>query len=454
MWAQSVTHRRVQYACMAAPTFYSNPAGHPSPAYNAPLSNGGPLYELSRADMAAAGSTPLGAGMIKRAPPAQVPQTQGSQAAMMPNTAAAAAAMQQQQAAMIAQQQQLAAQKQQAMIAQQAQIRAQAAAAAMPALAPVASLYPQVTAKPAAPQAAASSVPASVAAACDYAGPVAGAGLDCSDFTKAVGGDLKSRVLTAYALITPAHHHTSTVSVDLAGELADILKYKHAGSPDKRDGALERTVIMGVRLIAAKNKLPTAVVVRMTGCKGRDYDCRTNARGLLVMPPGYKEDCGANPRALHLYAPSVSMHAFSRFGKIRVADLSKDVTPVPGKAWSLVNVNSPIVEVIKASQAELKSTLQDVKIIEGMMPVKNELVDSVQQFLQENIAKFPGTDCSKFSVDFVRSAGCHFAEKGDIAAPEEQAQFHLREGKPVYVKVIVDYVIISNTKVGSDMARC
>lgn len=452
-----------------APTFYSNPPGHPSPAYNAPLSNGGPMYDLSRGDMAATGSTPLGFGKIQRT---NVPATQGSQAPL-PNTTATSAAMQQQQAALqqqaaaMAQQQAAAAAQQQAaakrqqemMIAQQAQIRAQqqaAAAAAVPQQVPVAApvaanLYPQTTPTGAA-VVVANAVPTNpLAAACNYAGPVAGGAIDCSDFTKAVGGDLKSRVLTAYSLVTPAHHHTDTIRVDLTADLHHILKYKHSCSED-RDGDLSRVVIMGIRLISAKNKLPTCVVVRATGCKGRDYDCKTGKRGLLVMPPGYKEDCGANPRALHLYAPSVSVHAFSRFGKIRVADLSKDVTAVPGKAWSLVDVNSPIVEVIKASQAELKSTLQDVKIIEGMMPVKNELVDSVKQFLQENIAKFPGTDCTKFSIDFARSAGCHFAEKGDIAAPEEQVQFHLREGKTVYVKIICDYVIISNTKVGTDMS--
>lgn len=72
---------------------------------------------------------------------------------------------------------------------------------------------------------------------------------------------------------------------------------------------------------------------------------------------------------------------------ITAESLAKDVVPVPGTDYSMVSVDSPIVEVIRVSEAELKASSHNVKITEGMVPVRNHLIDSVKQFLLENAAR-------------------------------------------------------------------
>ena len=421
----------------------------PPPIFNKPVTNGSNLIELSRmGDVAAAGSAPIGPGrFVPGAPPAPtagappVPPAQ----ARIPNPAQAAASMQ----AAAAQ-------------APQALVPAPRPAGA-PLLGPVPPIPPQAAARaPVAPPtpAPAAGVPATNSAECkarnyeSYSGPVACASdARIEEFRKNVRGDVKTRLITFNKSFVPMNTEEKEIVVDLKSETSrDVLRYKHGGG-NKRVGDLSGVVILEVRLIHLELNVKTPVTFNLTGCKGRDYEASTGCRGLVNASAagGKYREHNPNGRVVARHFPNINRASILRYGKLRNSDLRKDITQLTGKGWSLVPINSPILEVIEASQDGLRMKLDNVSVIEDVVPVEDNLVNAVIEFLGEHISNFPGNDCTQFGITATRSSGDCFAQAGDLSGHSpEVIKYQLKEPCGFCAKFEMDYTILSNTEACSE----
>ncbi len=408
-----------------------------------PLADAAPFSELSRNEVMAAGSRPLGAAHMvpSRVAPQQAPIQQPQQAGV-PTPQAAAAAMQRPAAPPVA-----------PVASQQQQVPANLYPASRPVQANVAAPQQQQQQQLPQQQMVACGKPERAE---EKYGPAAGVGFDCSSFAASIGGAVKTRIFTIGKMVRPQSMSSADWKCELRQQVQHILQYSHPGCPGKRDGDLRRVVILGLDLVSAKNELPTTIVFKMTGAKGREYDFNTGERGLLVMPPKYEVDLESNPRRLHLHAPNVSLSAFRRFGNLRTSDLGrgiKSVTDENGKRepFSLVDISSPIVEVIRSSHETLKPTLTNVRVTENHMPVRNELIGAIQKFLRDKVSNFPGEDISRCQAGFVRSCGKLFNEKGDYGCTDSQIQYDLDQPYAVWIRLQMHYIILSNTKIGNEI---
>ena len=290
-------------------------------------------------------------------------------------------------------------------------------------------------------QRGATPIPAGLPSACNHKPQdIVGAGLDDGDTINNLGGAVKNRVITCGVLVTPAMVQKRNLVFELSSQ--DILKHK-VTQEGPRVGNLERVVVVSLEVISARNELPFQVSVNMTGCKGRDYCWNTNERALLHMPPHYHE-VGTN-RKLHMHAPNVSISAFRRFGRIKASQISDGIHRIPGEDFSWVHTSSPVAGVIRASYETLKPTLSNVRITENYMPIHNKFIEHIQRFLNDKISSFPGTDMRKGSITFCRTSQCNYCEPGDIKGNPRAVGFELEKPCAVYVKFLINYVILSNS---------
>lgn len=423
---------------MAQPgAFYAQPP----PIFTKPVENGANLIELSRmGNVAAAGSTPLGPGRFVPGAPPPVQQA----AARIPSPAAAAAQQQYQQ-----QQQQY----QQPAPQPTPQVLAPSRPAGAPLLGPVPPIPPQA-------QVRAPAVPPTNPAECgrgrnfeSYDGPIATtSNTRIDDFKRNVKGDVKTRLFTVSKSFVPMITEEKELVIDLKNESSrDLLRYKHKG--EKRVGDLTGVVILEVRLLHLQTNIKTPVTFNFTGCKGRDYDMGTNCRGLVNASAAGGDYHEHNPqgRVVSRYFPNIDRASLLRYGKLRNSDLRKDITDLPNKGWSLVPINSPILEVIDASQDGLKIKLNNVHVIDDVVPVETELVGAVIDFLNEHVDKFPGHDCTEFALTATRSSGDSFSQAGDLCGhSSEVIKYNLKEPAGFCIKVELDYCILSNTEACSE----
>lgn len=388
----------------------------------APMDNGGPMSAMSNSAVVGAGSRPVGQGhlvpasaVIKNVVPGGTPTPQ--QAAMASRTSAAPLPT-----------------------AQPA--RAQVSPQAVPI---TYQQSPQI--RPTQNQA--TGVPRSLPTANDRYGPIAGDGYDGSQF--ASPGEIKARVYTIGMMITPCQVKSSCLEFRLDDKRSHIIKYKCNGGTD-RIGDLSRVICMGIEVIACRNELPITIDFGMTGTRGRDYNWTTGNRSLLSMPPHYSENNGSAPRKLYMHAPTLSMSALRRFSHIKTADLNNGIQPMfdengHPEDWSMVHISSPVVELILQSYDTLKPTLANVRITENRMPIKNDLIQDIQKFLRAKINECPGSDWRNAAVYFTRSSGNNFNDPdGYPGIDPSERDFDMRQSYSVYAKVIIYYLILSNTQ--------
>lgn len=417
----------------AAAAFYA----HPPPLFAQPVTNNANLLDLSRmGDVAAAGSAPIGPGrFVPGVPPAQN---------RIPNPAQAAAQQQHQL------QQQAPPQAAQPLVPQP-----------RPAGAPLLGPTPNQPLPPQQPARAQQGVPPSVpptsSAECrtrnyeNYSGPVYQASDSAiEEFRKNVRGDVKTRIYSFDKSFVPMNTDEKEIVLKIdREEQREILRYRHSRSGGKRDGDLGRVVLLEVRLLQLHLDIKTPVSFNMTGAKGRDYSVSTGCRALVnASAAGGRYSESHHPgRTISRYFPNVNAAALLRYGKLRNSDLRKDITPLPGKGWSLVPVNSPIVEVIQASQDGLRMKLDDVHIIDDVVPVADQLIGAVVDFLQEHIAQFPGHDCTEFTLTATRASGDTYSQTGDLVGHNDEAvKYQLKEACGFHLKVEMIYSILSNTE--------
>lgn len=393
--------------------------------HDQPTDNGGPMSAFSGSAVVGAGGRFVGEGR-------PMPPTQPQQSAMPPQQAARAPMPQGQQGGVPSPQ-------------------AAANAIRTPPTQPTANAVPpQQRAQNAVPtqQAAAANqqlvaaIPAGLPSACGKKPDgIAGANFDC-DTINNLGGEVKCRIITCGDLVTPSMIKKRSIQYRLDDVRADILKHKITADGE-RVGNLERVIIVGLELIAAKNELPFQVSFNMSGTKGRDYCWRTKERALLIMPPRYSESGVC--RKLHMHAPNVSISAFRRFGRIKASQINDGIVKMPNEEFSWVHTSSPVAGVIRASHEALKPTLANVRVTENYMPVTDKLVMNIQKFLHDKISSFPGTNMSQGAITFCRSTANNFCDSEGLEGDSRMLGYELSKACAVYVKFHLYYVILSNT---------
>lgn len=198
----------------------------------------------------------------------------------------------------------------------------------------------------------------------------------------------------------------TSVSQKIAEDAHSIFQLRDALSGEKT-GEISNGILVNVDLLYAKSDCRIPLGVKVTGVKGNGYHANGGRYPIMV---GYEEerDYGAKGRTIHRLTEHINMRRIERFGHLTMDKIGATIRPCTIEAdVSFVEIDSPIVELIKMNQEYLQIDINSFSVVRGKhLLVDNALIDECKALLKrEFFDATPFVDLRCFGIALERLDG-------------------------------------------------
>ena len=156
------------------------------------------------------------------------------------------------------------------------------------------------------------------------------------------------------------------------------------GSSTGRVGRLTDAILVGINVLQSTSSCPIPLAVQIKGVRGNTYDLTSGTRCALPLYSDTKTVYGEKGFTIHALCQHIDVERLQRYGHLTPEMLLKTVQQIPGRKWSLVLANSPIMECIQSNADYFRVDMRKIILVERTsFMVKNSVIKACIKLMND-----------------------------------------------------------------------